>query len=128
MAGQDHKMSQRPSQSSRISSSRRYLSTACAVSTETRVGTFDLDANWAVHPQVSIRPERFGALLYHFGTRQLSFLKSPKLLAVACDLATASSARGACTAAGVTSAEMPSYHRALAALAASEMICETTSQ
>jgi putative mycofactocin binding protein MftB len=98
------------------------------VSTETRARTFDLDATWEVHPQVSIRPERFGALLYHFGTRQLSFLKSPTLHTVVCDLATASSARGACTAAGVTSAEMPSYHRALAALAASEMICETTSQ
>jgi putative mycofactocin binding protein MftB len=98
------------------------------VSTETRAGTFDLDATWAVHPQVSIRPEHFGALLYHFGTRQLSFLKSPKLLAVVCDLATASSARRACAAAGVPSAEMPSYQRALATLAASEMICETTSQ
>ena len=48
----------------------------------TRPRPFDLDAGWQLHPQVSVRPERFGALLYHFGTRQLSFLKSPKLLAV----------------------------------------------
>jgi putative mycofactocin binding protein MftB len=98
------------------------------VSTETRARNFDLDASWEVHPQVSIRSERFGALLYHFGTRQLSFLKSPTLLTVVCDLATASSARSACTAAGVLGAEMPSYHRALSTLAASEMICERTRQ
>ena len=37
---------------------------------------------WRLHPQVSVRPERFGALLYHFGTRRLSFLKHPALLTV----------------------------------------------
>ena len=26
------------------------------------------DAAWRLHPQVSVRPEPFGALLYHFGT------------------------------------------------------------
>ena len=46
------------------------------------LSALDLDAAWRLDPQVSIRPERFGALLYHFGTRRLSFLKSPKLLAV----------------------------------------------
>ena len=45
-------------------------------------GTFDLDGAWHLDERVSIRPERFGALLYHFGTRGLSFLKSPMLLAV----------------------------------------------
>ncbi|MEU9347776.1 mycofactocin biosynthesis chaperone MftB, partial [Streptomyces sp. NPDC048278] len=29
----------------------------------------DLDRAWDLHPQVSVRPEPFGALLYHFGTR-----------------------------------------------------------
>ncbi|MCL9795182.1 mycofactocin biosynthesis chaperone MftB, partial [Frankia sp. AgKG'84/4] len=43
---------------------------------------FDLDRAWALHPQVSVRPEAFGALLYHFGTRRLSFLKEPGLLAL----------------------------------------------
>ena len=36
----------------------------------------------ALHPQVSVRPEPFGALLYHFGTRRLSFLKDRRLLDV----------------------------------------------
>ena len=84
---------------------------------------FDLDRPWQLHPQVSVRPERFGALLYHFGTRRLSFLKSPALLAVVRTLGEASSARDACRSAGVTEAELPAYAAALATLAASQMIC-----
>jgi mycofactocin biosynthesis protein MftB len=83
---------------------------------------FDLDGAWAVHGQVSIRPERFGALLYHFGTRRLSFLKDPKLLAVLEGLSGAPTARTACERAGVTPAELPSYRAALATLAGSHMI------
>ena len=87
---------------------------------------FDLDAAWRLHPQVSVRPERFGALLYHFGTRRLSFLKSPALLTVVTSLASEPSARAACQRAGVGQAELPAYARALAALAASQMICGRT--
>jgi mycofactocin biosynthesis protein MftB len=94
------------------------------VSTETRALTFDLDSAWQLHPQVSIRPERFGALLYHFGTRRLSFLKSPMLLAVVRALGDERSARTACVSAGVAVDDMPSYRSALATLAASQMICE----
>ncbi len=70
-----------------------------------------------------MRPERFGALLYHFGTRRLSFLKSPALLCVVRSLDSQPSARAACAAAGVTVAELPGYASALACLAASSMIC-----
>ncbi len=83
---------------------------------------FDLDTSWRLSPQVSIRPERFGALLYHFGTRRLSFLKSPTILAIVTGLDDAPSARAACTAAGVSDAELPAYERALATLAASDTI------
>jgi len=72
---------------------------------------------------VSLRPEAFGALLYHFGTRQLSFLKSPALLAVVSSLGTQPSARAACAAAGVPAGDTVQYARALATLAASRMIC-----
>jgi putative mycofactocin binding protein MftB len=103
---------------------------ACAVSTEPireRVESrFDADRPWRLDPQVSIRPERFGALLYHFGTRRLSFLKNPTLLTVVRSLETESSARTACVAAGVAPADMPIYMNALATLAASTMICERT--
>jgi mycofactocin biosynthesis protein MftB len=88
---------------------------------------FDLDGAWRLHPQVSVRPERFGALLYHFGTRRLSFLKSPALLTVVKSLDHEPSARAACVAAGVSTADLPAYARALASLAASRMISERTS-
>ena len=98
------------------------------MSTETTAGDvrprFDLERAWHLHPQVSVRPEGFGALLYHFGTRRLSFLKSPALLTVVRALDHAPSARAACAEAGVTAADLPAYARALAALAGSQMICE----
>jgi mycofactocin biosynthesis protein MftB len=87
---------------------------------------FDLDAGWRLHPQVSVRPERFGALLYHFGTRRLSFVKTPTLLRVVQLLESQRSARTACVAAGVGAEQMPAYTRALATLAGSSMICERT--
>ena len=96
---------------------------ACAASTEP-AGQFDLDAPWQLDAQVRVRPEAFGALLYHFGTRQLSFLKSPALLAVVSSLGTQPSARAACAAAGVPATDMVQYARALATLAASRMICQ----
>ena len=84
--------------------------------------TFDLERAWALDPQVALRPEPFGALAYHFGTRRLSFLKSRRLLAVVEGLAAAPTARDALDAAGVSEAERPRYARALAALAESGMI------
>ncbi len=59
---------------------------------------FDLDRAWCVDDRVAVRPEPFGALLYHFGTRRLSFLKNTTVL--------------------------PAYERALATLAESRMIRE----
>jgi mycofactocin biosynthesis protein MftB len=87
-------------------------------------GSFDLDRPWRLHAQVAIRPERFGALAYHFGTRRLSFLKSRKLLAVVQALAEQPSGREACRQAGVTEAELPAYTRALQTLVASGMVTE----
>jgi putative mycofactocin binding protein MftB len=90
------------------------------VSTDT--GTFDLDAAWRLDPQVAVRPERFGALLYHVGTRRLSFLKTRALLTVVSTLGSQPSARAACSEAGVSDAELPGYTRALATLASGQMI------
>jgi putative mycofactocin binding protein MftB len=84
---------------------------------------FALDAPWQLHPKVSLRPEPFGALAYHFGTRRLSFLKSPRMLDVVQSLGDHPSARHACEAAGVGEAELPLYAQALATLASTEMIC-----
>jgi putative mycofactocin binding protein MftB len=91
------------------------------VSTDTSTA-FDLDRAWRLSPLVSIRPERFGALVYHFGTRRLSFLKHPTLLAAVEALDGAPSARAALESAGVAESELPAYRRALATLAESQTI------
>ncbi|WP_250282555.1 MULTISPECIES: mycofactocin biosynthesis chaperone MftB [unclassified Frankia] len=87
---------------------------------------FALDAPWQLHPQVSVRPEPFGALVYHFGTRRLSFLKDPALLRLVQALPEHPRARDAATAVGITEADLPRYQRALATLAATFMIVERT--
>lgn len=84
--------------------------------------TFDGERPWALSAQVSLRPESFGALAYHFGTRRLSFLKSRTLLAVVESLADHPSGREACHQAGVGPDQWPAYEQALAALAGSGMI------
>jgi len=61
-------------------------------------------------------------MLYHFGTRNLSFLKSPRLLRVLESLIDHPTARAACAAAGVKDSELPIYGRALTTLASSNMI------
>jgi putative mycofactocin binding protein MftB len=83
---------------------------------------FDLERRYALHPQVAVRPEPFGALLYHFGTRRLSLVKDPRLLQVVRGLADAPSAHAACTAAGVTEAELARFALALATLAETDML------
>lgn len=76
----------------------------------------------SVHPRVSIRPEPFGALLYHFGTRQLSFLKDRLLLDAvrACD-GTRTLAE-AFAEAGVPDAQTERYRRAMDTLVRSTML------
>jgi putative mycofactocin binding protein MftB len=85
---------------------------------------FDLDRAWCLDDRVAVRPEPFGALLYHFGTRRLSFLKNTTVLAVLRSLAAHPSARSACSAAGVGAGALPVYERTLATLAQSQMIRE----
>lgn len=85
---------------------------------------FELERPWRLDGQVAIRPEPFGALAYHFGTRRLSFLKSRKLLDVVRALDEQPTALAACRCAGVTEQELPAYRRALATLASSGMVVE----
>jgi putative mycofactocin binding protein MftB len=84
---------------------------------------FDLNTAWMLHPSVSVRPEPFGALLYHFGNRRLSFLKTRQLLDVVQALKDAPDARSACLLAGVAPEQLPVLSRALASLAAGDTIC-----
>jgi len=88
---------------------------------------FELEHPWRLDRQVAIRPEPFGALAYHFGTRRLSFLKSRKLLDVVRALDAQPTALAACRSAGVTEQELPVYRRALETLASSGMVVEHSS-
>jgi putative mycofactocin binding protein MftB len=82
----------------------------------------DLDSPWRLHPQVAIRPEPFGALAYHFGTRRLSFLKTRKLVAVVEGLAEHRSVHSALASASITPEETAGYVAALERLAEGNMI------
>ena len=88
------------------------------------MSTLTLDSSLTVHPRVSIRPEPFGALLYHFGTRRLSFLKSRQLLAVVEGMDAATSVREALSGAGVAESDIPAYLSALRTLQDSQMLVE----
>jgi putative mycofactocin binding protein MftB len=82
----------------------------------------DLDGCWRLDPRVGLRPEEFGALAYHFGTRRLSFIKSTVVVEVLDALDGVSSLREACERAGVAGGQRPSVERALATLAETEML------
>ncbi|GCD91099.1 mycofactocin biosynthesis chaperone MftB [Nocardioides sp. LS1] len=81
-----------------------------------------LDEAWELSPSVALRPEPFGALAYHFGTRKLTFLKRPELVALVERLAELPDVRSALTAVGIAPKQHAAYADALAALAATDMI------
>ncbi|HEX4251393.1 MAG TPA: mycofactocin biosynthesis chaperone MftB [Pseudonocardia sp.] len=78
---------------------------------------FDPERPYRRSPSVALRPEPFGALVYHFGTRKLSFLKTPELVEVVTGLESHPDVHAAIAAAGVVAAQRPTYLRALAGLA-----------
>lgn len=81
---------------------------------------FDADRPYRLNPSVALRPEPFGALAYHFGNRRLSFLKAPELVELVRVLGRHASAREAL--AGVPEGQRGAFGRALASLAAADMI------
>ena len=83
---------------------------------------FDPERGWRLHPQVAVRPEPFGALLYHFGTRKLSFLKNRTILAVVQSLADHPDVSSACRAVGVEDSGQGPYLHALGVLVDSNML------
>ncbi|EGD53579.1 mycofactocin biosynthesis chaperone MftB [Gordonia neofelifaecis] len=88
---------------------------------------FDVSRAWRLNPKVALRPEPFGALLYHFGTRKLSFLKNLVVVDLVQALADHDSADAAMAAIGIADAERPLYLQALTALSESGMIVERSS-
>jgi putative mycofactocin binding protein MftB len=83
---------------------------------------FDPDRGWRLHHQVAVRPEPFGALLYHFGTRKLSFLKNRTIVAVVNSLDEHPDIRSACRAAGIADDAQGPYLHALSVLVKSNML------
>ena len=83
---------------------------------------FDPDRGWRLHHQVAVRPESFGALLYHFGTRKLSFLKNTTIVTVVNSLDDHPDARSALRAAGVDDERQAPYLHALSVLVDSKML------
>jgi len=81
---------------------------------------FEPRHGYRLNPRVALRPEPFGALAYHFGTRRLSFLKSPDLVELVRGLQAHQSVTDAL--AMVPAGRRDLCLRALAALAASDMI------
>ena len=88
----------------------------------TSEATFDAGRRYELHPDLALRPERFGALLYHYGTRRLTFLKSPQLTAIVKDIGEHASVDAALDAHGVGADRRAHVLRALAKLEASEVI------
>ena len=83
---------------------------------------FDPELPWQRSRSVALRPEPFGALVYSFSTRKLSFLKSKQLVAVVENLADHPTADATLSACGISDAQRPAYLKALGDLARSAMI------
>ena len=90
--------------------------------TEPTAGSFDPAVRYRLDPAVALRPEPFGALAYHYGSRRLTFLRSVRLAELVGHLGDHDSVEAA-LAAAVPEAERPAYRRALASLADSRFIC-----
>ncbi|TGD86673.1 mycofactocin biosynthesis chaperone MftB [Mycolicibacterium sp. CH28] len=82
---------------------------------------FDANCGWELDPQVRVRQEQFGVLLYHFGNRRLTFVKDPALAAVVSELDGTSTVAARCERAGITLGHK-AVDAALAALEAGGMI------
>jgi putative mycofactocin binding protein MftB len=81
-----------------------------------------LEASLELHPEVSLRPEPFGALAYHHGNRRLVFLKSPDVLAVVEALHAHPTVADALSACAVAPARWPAFVDALGSLLRSEIV------
>jgi putative mycofactocin binding protein MftB len=80
---------------------------------------------YALHPQVGLREEKFGALAYHYGNRRLTFLNDDRLVAVIRTVEQYDDIDAALAAVGVVAEQRPAFYRALERLREAEvLICE----
>ena len=99
---------------------------ACAVSTDLVTGAVHplLAVALELHPQVALRPEPFGALAYHYGTRRLVFLKHIDMVTVARSLADHPSLEAALAAANIDPNRWPTFVAAFESLRVSDVVRE----
>ena len=90
--------------------------------TATAAPAFDPATPWRLHPRVSLRPEPFGALAYHYDNRRLNLLRSPDLVALVKILGDHPEPRAAFDSLDLDPKRWPSFQQALAALAASDFL------
>jgi len=83
-----------------------------------------LDTALELDPQVALRPEPFGALAYHYGTRRLVFMKHHDVVEVARHLAEHPSLSAALQACGIAESRWPSFAKAFDTLSRSEIVRE----
>ena len=83
---------------------------------------FDPERRYALHPQVALRSEPFGALAYHYGNRRLTFLKSESLVELVRGLDRHPSAAVALDALGVPDQDRTRLRRALEQLEHAQVI------
>jgi putative mycofactocin binding protein MftB len=83
--------------------------------------SFNSSAPYRLDEKVALRPEPFGALAYHYGSRRLTFLRS-KLLATVVEALGSYPSVDAALEAQVPAAQQDNYRRALESLASSEFI------
>jgi putative mycofactocin binding protein MftB len=83
-----------------------------------------LDRHLALDPQVALRPEPFGALAYHYGTRRLIFLKHPDVVRVVEAVGNHDTVADALVACGIAESRWPAFTSALASLTSSGLLHE----
>ena len=80
---------------------------------------------YALHPQVGLREEAFGALAYHYGNRRLTFLNDEQLVAVVRVAGEHADIEDAFDAVGVPAPRRAALRAALERLHAAEVLrCE----
>ncbi|HET7531291.1 MAG TPA: mycofactocin biosynthesis chaperone MftB [Mycobacteriales bacterium] len=77
---------------------------------------------YALHPQVGLREEVFGALAYHYGNRRLTFLNDARLVTVVRTAAEHDDIDDALAAAGVPVEQRSAFLAALHRLCDAEIL------
>ncbi len=84
------------------------------------------DRALGLHPDVALRPEPFGALAYHYGTRRLVFLKHPDVVRVVESLDAHPTVGATLDACDIAPDRRPAFEAALWSLIDSDMLCDRT--